>query len=383
MAGSSKAVTFQDPEPTTADSPDPSAWTPSPPPPAFRAITPVSSLTTFSLPSPLPRPGTVKTRLLLLSDTHAALPSPPSATHRSFRRPLPAADVLLHAGDLTWAGTHKEHEAALALLEAARAPVKLVVAGNHDITLDGDYYPDAVRRGRWTLAGRPPKMHGGSPADVAAARDVVAAARALWTGDRARRAGVRFLDEGVHEVALPNGARLRIYASPYSPEFSDWGFSYAASGQRFDEGAPRPIPDWPAVDVVMTHGPPRGMLSKVIGSHEDVGCPALERAVRRARPRMHVFGHIHEEWGAERVDWKAGTARRIEGGEEDEQGNRGCASFDGTTGKEGGRDSEGEGPLRWGEETLFINAAIMTVNCNPMNAPWVVDIDLPAAGAES
>jgi hypothetical protein len=36
------------------------------------------------------------------------------------------------------------------------------------------------------------------------------------------------------------------------------------------------------------------------------------------------------------------------------------------------------GPLRAGEETLFVNAAIMTLNYRPRNSPWVVDIDLPA-----
>ena len=382
MANSDKAVTFQIPDATTSSPPDSPSWLPAPPP-AVRAISPVSSLAQAPPPSPLPHPGTVRTRLLLLSDTHAHLPAPPTA-NRSFRRPLPAADVLLHAGDLTWRGKLKEHEAALTLLESASAPVKLVVAGNHDITLDADYYPCAVRRGRWALEGGPHQLRGGNRADVAAARDAVAAARALWTGARARRAGVRLLDEGPHDVALPNGARLRVYASPYTPEFSDWGFGYGRLEDRFnaDRGAAQPVPEWPAVDVLMTHGPPQGILSKVAGSHEDVGCAALARAVRRARPRLHVFGHIHEEWGAERVDWKAGTARRVEGGEEDGEGKRECASFDGTTGREGGREGEGEGegPLRWGEETLFVNAAIMTVNCNPLNAPWVVDLDLPAAG---
>ena len=36
-------------------------------------------------------------------------------------------------------------------------------------------------------------------------------------------------------------------------------------------------------------------------------------------------------------------------------------------------------PLRFGEETLFVNAAIMDVRYRPENAPWRIDLDLPLA----
>lgn len=35
--------------------------------------------------------------------------------------------------------------------------------------------------------------------------------------------------------------------------------------------------------------------------------------------------------------------------------------------------------MTFGEETLFVNAAIMDVNYKPVNAPWMVDLDLPIA----
>lgn len=34
-------------------------------------------------------------------------------------------------------------------------------------------------------------------------------------------------------------------------------------------------------------------------------------------------------------------------------------------------------PLQFGEETFFVNAAIMDVRYRPVNAPWLVDLDLP------
>jgi hypothetical protein len=38
---------------------------------------------------------------------------------------------------------------------------------------------------------------------------------------------------------------------------------------------------------------------------------------------------------------------------------------------------KGGNAIEPGKETLFVNAAIMDVSYRPVNAPWVVDIDLP------
>lgn len=40
---------------------------------------------------------------------------------------------------------------------------------------------------------------------------------------------------------------------------------------------------------------------------------------------------------------------------------------------------DGSDTLKRGEETLMINASIMNVSYKPINAPWVIDIDLPKA----
>lgn len=56
-------------------------------------------------------------------------------------------------------------------------------------------------------------------------------------------------------------------------------------------------------DVLVTHGPPFGVLDRTwLG--EDVGCADLEAALVRIRPRLHLFGHIHEAYGVVR---KQGT----------------------------------------------------------------------------
>ncbi len=128
---------------------------------------------------------------------------------------------------------------------------------------------------------------------------------------------------------------------------------------------------------MMTHGPPLKHLSSTTRS-VDAGCPHLLRAVERCRPRLHCFGHIHEGWGAERVQWASTTDgwtdfEEVESIRTDakETKKERRAYFDAS--RESGR------PLRFGEETLLVNASIMDVQYNPVNAPWVVDIELPLA----
>src|SRR5690348_10884887 len=86
-----------------------------------------------------PPPRTIRTRFLILSDTHAALPTSPTSP---FRSPLPDADVLIHCGDLTMNGSVAQHATAVTLLSSVSAPLKIVIPGNHDVTLDRAYYAD-------------------------------------------------------------------------------------------------------------------------------------------------------------------------------------------------------------------------------------------------
>lgn len=122
-----------------------------------------------------------------------------------------------------------------------------------------------------------------------------------------------------------------------------------------------------------------------ITAHGNVGCPHLLKAIARAKPLVHCFGHIHEGWGAETVTWKdvSGTEEnatmeqfnkegwkkhikkvdRFDVAKEEVKKQR-AVFVDGTA-------------IRRGEQTVVINAAIMDVGYSPVNAPFVVDIDLP------
>ena len=80
--------------------------------------------------------GRITTRFLIISDTHSASPEQNIGKDDiAFRPPLPEADVLLHCGDLTMLGHLHEYEKTLNMLENIDADLKLVIAGNHDISL--------------------------------------------------------------------------------------------------------------------------------------------------------------------------------------------------------------------------------------------------------
>jgi hypothetical protein len=76
--------------------------------------------TTTTMSSP-----TIKTRILIISDTHNAPLS--SKEHGEptlpFKSPLPSADLLIHCGDLTMTGELHEYHKTLDMLAEIDAPV--------------------------------------------------------------------------------------------------------------------------------------------------------------------------------------------------------------------------------------------------------------------
>lgn len=140
----------------------------------------------------IPAQKTVKTRFCIISDTHNQSPGSESSPF-AYRRPLPAADVLLHAGDLTTTGRMEEYLETFDVLAAADAKLKIVIAGNHDITLEEDFYNEIGQI----------MFHYHRPENLSKVRD-------LWTGERAKQAGIVYLEEGTRKFQLVNGAELTV-----------------------------------------------------------------------------------------------------------------------------------------------------------------------------
>ena len=191
-------------------------------------------------------------RIVCVSDTHG----------RHDALDVPEGDLLVHAGDATMAGKPEEIERFDAWLGRLPHPAKIVIAGNHDRLFEER--PEEARR-------------------------------------RITRA--TYLEDAEATVE-----GLRVWGSPWQPWFLSWAFNLR-------RGAPLRakwdlIPE--GIDVLVTHGPPSGVRDRVKGfaaglslalAHgPHVGCEELRKAVERVRPRLHVFGHIHEGYGREEHD---------------------------------------------------------------------------------
>lgn len=82
---------------------------------------------------------------------------------------------------------------------------------------------------------------------------------------------------------------VTFWGSPYTPEFLNWAFMYprGSSARRYWDL----IPD--SLDVLITHGPPFGILDQTVPGEAHLGCEELLNAVERKKPGVHLFGHIH------------------------------------------------------------------------------------------
>jgi hypothetical protein len=195
---------------------------------------------------------------------------------------------------------------------------------------------------------------------------------AVWRGPLAKAAGVTYLEEGLNTFELKNGATFTIYTSPYQPEFYNWAFPYKRNEDRFNPAdkvafgvkciTTNPVPDFPNVDIVMTHGPPKNILDWT--PKERIGCEALLRAVSRARPKRYCFGHIHEAYWMELVSWK------------NDKSLIGQAAFKEKVAHENQYPNPSSWSIKHGEETLMVNAAIMNVDYEPANSLWLLDLEL-------
>ena len=166
-------------------------------------------------------------------------------THRKHRElTIPECDILIHCGD--FCSFQHEDEKTLDDVDVwfAEAPARHVicVGGNHDFLLQSREF---------------------------------------------RFAHATFLEDRGVEIA-----GLSIYGSPWCPDLS--GFAYYATNEQLIESW-RKIPS--GVDILVTHTPPFGYLDVPTSGYVHLGCPHLHDELRRIKPRMHVFGHVHASHG--------------------------------------------------------------------------------------
>ncbi|KIJ66659.1 hypothetical protein HYDPIDRAFT_127870 [Hydnomerulius pinastri MD-312] len=284
--------------------------------------------TAYDPTNPPPHPGEGYTRFVCISDTHS----------QTFE--VPEGDVLLHSGDLSKLGRYEDLEVTMNWLGELRHPVKIIIAGNHDLPLHEDWY----RTQGWK------KFHSQDGIEnVSKIRTLVA-----------EKPGIIYLQDQKYTFRVHEGRReWTVYGSPWQPWFFGWAFNYLPGD------ASTHINKIQEVDILLTHGPPRNIRDLTL-TNGHVGCPTLLAHLSKMQkpPLLHVFGHIHEARGALAHPWdNQSTTTTVEGSPVNAEG--------------GPREGVGEA-----RETIMVNAANMPMGRNlkyllcggPGFQPVIVDI---------
>ena len=209
-------------------------------------------------------------KIVAISDTHNS--------HNSVK--IPECDILIHAGDESFRGHKKETEDFAKWFDKQPAKHLVWIPGNHSVNIEAHW---------------PSSKH--------------------WMADISPRANIL-----MHSDVTLEG--LKIWGSPVTPWFHDWAWNEARGPaiKKYWDMIPADT------SIVVTHGPPFGMLDEVNGGMH-VGCEELMDAMLRIKPKVHIFGHIHEGYGQKQF-----------------------------------------------KDTLYVNASIMTQHYDPENQPIVINL---------
>ncbi len=163
---------------------------------------------------------------------------------------LPDGDILIHAGDITLTGSIQEFQDFKIWFDKQPHPYKVLIAGNHDRL----------------LATNP--MIG----------------QKLFTN-------VYYLQDSGIEIE-----GKQFWGSPWTPAFEGMreGLTFYTNTDDEVKKIWDKVPD--KLDVLITHGPPKGFLDKTFDGRS-VGDQILLEKVTRVKPKFHIFGHIHEGYG--------------------------------------------------------------------------------------
>ena len=178
-------------------------------------------------------------RIVVISDTHML--------HE--RLVVPDGDLLIHCGDFSNEPISSEYDEFFGWFAGQPHQHKVLVAGNHDELMQ--QFPGMMRK-------RIPQ-------------------------------GIVYLEDSATKIG-----GLQIFGSPWTPGVSYVAFTY---GHKHD--GPH-VPQWSMIpaftDIVVTHGPPQGILDTNYAA-KHIGDAGLLARVTAIRPRAHLFGHVHDSNG--------------------------------------------------------------------------------------
>ena len=189
-------------------------------------------------------------RITFISDTHTK--------HRNITEDLPGGDLLIHAGDISSMGyEHEVREFYKWFDSINNYDHKVFIAGNHD----------------WGFQNNSEKILG------------------LLTGYKT----IDYLQDDMLCIGEDYDTMIKIWGSPWQPEFYNWAFNLPRQGEELQE-------KWNQIpmntDILVTHGPSWGKVDTVSHMRSvPLGCELLRDRIAVVKPKIHVCGHIHTGYG--------------------------------------------------------------------------------------
>lgn len=189
-----------------------------------------------------------KKKITFISDSHNK--------HNLLTDFLPGGDILICSGDVSGRGTITEIENFFWWFDKLdNYDNKIFISGNHDFGFENDNE----------------KLIG------------------LLTGYK----NIDYLQDERMELWDGDDQQLVIYGTPWQPEFHNWAFNLPRGKKLKEKWDMIPVD----VDILITHSPPFGKLDFVNYDRINVGCEELLKRIEEVRPKINVFGHIHEGFG--------------------------------------------------------------------------------------
>jgi hypothetical protein len=203
-------------------------------------------------------------RVVCISDTHNHIPED-----------VPPGDILVHAGDMTNGGSIEEIQKQVDWLASLPHKEIIVISGNHDTYLD-------------------PRTRPSLPEDKRTGSIDWKRVHYL----QHRRLSLTLTIDPSHTeserarlLSGPKQRRIKIYGAPQIPAcgpMSVHAFQYERGQDAWSKTVPADT------DILVTHTPPKYHMDLPLP--DGMGCEHLLAEVKRVKPRLHVFGHVH--WGA-------------------------------------------------------------------------------------
>ena len=194
-------------------------------------------------------------RITVISDTHTK--------HHQLTNDLIGGDLIIHAGDISSMGYFEEIKDFCNWYESLNQyDASVFIAGNHD----------------WGFQDN--KVQINSLVDSYE-----------W---------ISYLEDSKLTFVNKEATEMcSIWGSPWQPEFYNWAFNLPRNGWELQEKWMRIPSD---IDILVTHGPPYGILDVSSYGNVNAGCEVLLEAVKVKKPKIHIFGHIHSGFGYQYID---------------------------------------------------------------------------------